>query len=75
MARLAGGRLVNIDFHKRELPIGPQVAMKIAAAVLPQAGQAGTYFYVAHPHARGDSSSEYDGNRLCRSCGQKQFAP
>ena len=25
-----GGRLVNIDFHKRELPIGPPVAMKIA---------------------------------------------
>ena len=27
-----GGRLVNIDFHKRELPIGPPVAMKIAEA-------------------------------------------
>lgn len=24
-----GGRVVNIDFHKRELPVGPGVAMKI----------------------------------------------
>ncbi len=25
-----GGRLVNIDFHKRKLPVGPPVEMKIA---------------------------------------------
>ncbi|MBZ5668450.1 MAG: methyltransferase domain-containing protein [Acidobacteriia bacterium] len=25
-----GGRLVNIDFHKKPLPVGPPVAMKIA---------------------------------------------
>ena len=25
-----GGRVVMIDFHKRELPVGPPVAMKIA---------------------------------------------
>jgi ubiquinone/menaquinone biosynthesis C-methylase UbiE len=27
-----GGRLVNVDFHKRPLPVGPPVEMKIAKA-------------------------------------------
>lgn len=27
-----GGRIVIVDFHKRELPVGPPVAMKIAEA-------------------------------------------
>jgi arsenite methyltransferase len=25
-----GGRVVNIDFHKRDLPVGPPVAMKLS---------------------------------------------
>jgi SAM-dependent methyltransferase len=37
-----GGRLVNIDFHKRELPVGPKLDHKIAReAFLEQAGRAG----------------------------------
>jgi ubiquinone/menaquinone biosynthesis C-methylase UbiE len=27
-----GGRIVNIDFHKRELPVGPPVSMKLSEA-------------------------------------------
>ncbi len=29
-----GGRLVNIDFHKRKLPLGPPVEMKIAKSAM-----------------------------------------
>jgi ubiquinone/menaquinone biosynthesis C-methylase UbiE len=44
LARLlrAGGRLVNVDFHRRETPVGPPVERRIAReAFLRDAGRAG----------------------------------
>jgi ubiquinone/menaquinone biosynthesis C-methylase UbiE len=38
----AGGRLVNVDFHRRETPVGPPLERRIAReAFLRAAGQAG----------------------------------
>jgi ubiquinone/menaquinone biosynthesis C-methylase UbiE len=44
-----GGRVVMIDFHKRELPLGPPLAMKIAREDL-IAQMAGAGFRLAREH-------------------------
>lgn len=44
-----GGRLVNIDFHKRKLPVGPPEEMKIAKKdIIREAGPAGFHLVKEH---------------------------
>lgn len=38
-----GGRVVNIDFHKRELPVGPAVEHKVAREAFVHAAEAAGY--------------------------------
>lgn len=42
------GRLVNIDFHKRTLPVGPPVGMKIAKAEMIKEAEAAGFHLVQH---------------------------
>lgn len=44
-----GGRLVILDYHKRELPIGPPVDHKLAREVVVDEAQAAGFLLVAEP--------------------------
>ncbi|HET7099616.1 MAG TPA: SAM-dependent methyltransferase, partial [Terriglobia bacterium] len=40
------GRLVNIDFHKRSLPVGPPVEMKISQAEMVREAEAAGFHLI-----------------------------
>lgn len=46
----AGGRMVNIDFHRRDLPVGPPVAHKVSREAFLRDAQAAGFKLVAEHH-------------------------